>query len=84
MDPRLRGDDAVVRRRICVLQACSELNPQPSESSLSLAPSVKENVAPWSGPGESPQTSPSCRRTIRYTVARPTPVPENSRAECRR
>ena len=37
--------------------------------------SVKQNVAPPPGPGDSIQTRPPCRSTMRLTSARPTPVP---------
>src|SRR5947208_16139375 len=43
----------------------------------SLSSSVKKNTAPWSTLA-SAQILPPCRRTMRCTVASPTPVPSNS------
>src|SRR5690606_34393095 len=40
-------------------------------------PSVKKKVAPSSG-AASAQTSPPCRRMMRWTIASPTPVPGKS------
>src|SRR5680860_334869 len=45
--------------------------------------SVKLIVAPLSG-SASAHTRPPCRATIRFTLARPIPVPSNSFAECSR
>ena len=48
-----------------------------------VPPSVKKNVEPRST-AESAHTLPPCLSTMRFTIARPTPVPSKSSARCMR
>jgi len=43
---------------------------------------VNENVAPFPGPSLSALTLPPCRSTMRFTFARPIPVPGKSGSRC--
>ena len=56
---------------------------QAARSSEEAGSSVKKNVAP-SFTAACAQTRPPCLETIRWTIARPMPVPSNSDSRCNR